>query len=68
MKAEFTAITETATKGGYWAICPELPGANGQGETVEQAQESLKSTIQLICEDNLADICRELPEEVRVQL
>ena len=29
MKAEFTAIIETAPEGGYWAICPEVPGANG---------------------------------------
>ena len=29
MKAEFTAIIEAAPEGGYWAICPEVPGANG---------------------------------------
>ncbi|AFZ37914.1 Uncharacterized protein family UPF0150 [Stanieria cyanosphaera PCC 7437] len=51
MKAELTAIIETATEGGYWAICPEIPGANGQGETIEEAKESLKSAIQLILED-----------------
>jgi len=27
MKAEFTAIIEPAPKGGYWAVCPEVPGA-----------------------------------------
>jgi len=32
MKAELTAIIETAKEGGYWAICPEIPGANGQRE------------------------------------
>ena len=26
MKAEFTAIIEPAPEGGYWAICPEMPG------------------------------------------
>ncbi len=62
MKAEFTAIIETATEGGYWAICPEIPGANGQGETLEEAKESLKNAIQLIFEDRLADIRRGLPE------
>ncbi|MEA5511513.1 type II toxin-antitoxin system HicB family antitoxin [Crocosphaera sp. UHCC 0190] len=56
MKAELTAIIETAQEGGYWAICPEIPGANGQGETIEEAKESLKSAIQLIFEDRLADI------------
>jgi predicted RNase H-like HicB family nuclease len=63
MKAEFTAIIETATEGGYWAICPEVPGANGQGETIEEAKESLKSAIQLIFEDRLADIRRGLSKE-----
>jgi predicted RNase H-like HicB family nuclease len=38
MKAEFTAIIEAAPEGGYWAICPEVPGANGQGETIEETQ------------------------------
>ena len=56
MKAELTAIIETAPEGGYWAICPEIPGANGQGETIEEVKESLKNAIQLILEDRLADI------------
>ena len=41
MKAELTAIIEPAPEGGYWAICPEVPGANGQGETVEEAKRNL---------------------------
>ena len=48
MKAELTAIIEQAPEGGYWAICPEIPGANGQGQTIEQAKESLKNAIILI--------------------
>jgi predicted RNase H-like HicB family nuclease len=63
MKAELTAIIEAATEGGYWAICPEIPGANGQGETIEEAKDSLKNAIQLILEDRLADIRRGLPSE-----
>lgn len=31
MKAEFTAIIEPAPEGGYWAVCPEVQGASGQG-------------------------------------
>ena len=42
MKGEFTAIIESAPEGGYWAVCPEIPGANGQGETIEQAKESFR--------------------------
>ena len=45
MKAEFTAIIEAAEEGGYWAICPQVPGANGQGEIIEEVKESLKSAI-----------------------
>jgi predicted RNase H-like HicB family nuclease len=63
MKGEFTAVIERAPKGGYWAICPEIPGANGQGETVEAAKESLRQAIVLILEDRLADIRRGLPDD-----
>ena len=63
MKAEFTAIIETAPEGGFWAICPEVPGANGQGETIEEAKNSLKQAIELILEDRKADILRGLPED-----
>jgi len=63
MKAELTAIIEKATEGGYWAICPEITGANGQGETIEEAKENLKLAIQMILEDRVADIRRGLTEE-----
>ena len=48
MKGEVTAIIEKAPEGGYWAICPEVPGANGQGETIEEAKASLKEAVSLI--------------------
>jgi predicted RNase H-like HicB family nuclease len=54
MKGEFTAIIEAAPEGGYWAICPEVPGANGQGETVEETKDSLRKAIELIFEDRRA--------------
>jgi len=63
MKAEFTAIIESSPEGGYWAICPEVPGANGQGETIEEAKENLRSAIELILEDRKADILRGLPDD-----
>jgi len=59
MKAEFTAIIEPAPEGGYWAICPEVPGANGQGET-----NSLREAIELILEDRRQDIMRGLSKDV----
>ena len=63
MKAEFTAIIELAPEGGYWAICPEIPGANGQGDTIEEAKDSLREAIELILEDRREDILRGLPED-----
>lgn len=63
MKAEFTAIIEPAPEGGYWAICPEVPGANGQGETIEESKENLRQAIEIILEDRRADVLRGLPDE-----
>jgi predicted RNase H-like HicB family nuclease len=63
MKAELTAIIEPAPEGGYWAICPEIPGANGQGETIEEAKISLREAIELILEDRKADMLRGLPDD-----
>jgi predicted RNase H-like HicB family nuclease len=62
MKAELTAIIEEAPEGGYWAVCAEVPGANGQGETIEEAKQSLREAVRLIFEDRVADIKRGLPE------
>ena len=63
MKGEFTAIIEEAPEGGYWAICPEVPGANGQGETVEETKASLREAIRLILKDRLEDVRRGLPSD-----
>ena len=61
MKWEFTAIIEAAPEGGFWAVCPEVPGANGQGESVEEARASLRDAIRLVLEDRLEDARRGLP-------
>jgi len=63
MKAEFTAIIEPAPEGGFWSICPEVPGANGQGETIEETKDCLRQGMKLILEDRKADILRGLPED-----
>ena len=63
MKAEFTAIIEPSPEGGYWAICPEVSGANGQGETVNEAKDNLRQAIELVLEDRKADILRGLPDD-----
>jgi len=63
MKSEFTAIIETAPEGGYWAICPEIPGANGQGETTNEAKDNLRQAIELMLADRREDLFRGLPED-----
>ena len=63
MKSEFTAIIEPAPEGGYWAICPEVPGANGQGETLEETKANLAAAIEFILEDLRADVLRGLPDD-----
>lgn len=63
MKGVFTAIVEPAPEGGFWAIRPEVPGANGQGETIEETKANLRHAIELILEDRKADILRGLPKD-----
>ena len=62
MHNEFTAIFE---RDGDWyvAYCPEIPGANGQGRTKEEAQKSLAEAIALILLDRRADALRGVPPE-----
>jgi predicted RNase H-like HicB family nuclease len=54
MANEFTAAFE---RDGEWyiAYCPEIPGANGQGKTKDEARASLADAIALILEDRWQD-------------
>jgi predicted RNase H-like HicB family nuclease len=62
MRNEFTAVIE---RDGEWfiAYCPEVPGANGQGRTKEEAKGNLAEAITLILEDRRADGLRALPPQ-----
>jgi len=62
MRNEFTAVVE---RDGEWlvAYCPEIPGANGQGKTKEEALDSLSAAIALILEDRREDGLRGLPPD-----
>ncbi len=62
MRNEFTAIIERDEE-WYIAYCPEIPGANGQGQTKEQARASLAEAIALILEDRREDALRGVPPE-----
>jgi len=48
---EFTAIFEKVSD-GYIGFVEELPGANTQGATLEEARANLKEAIQLVLEAN----------------
>lgn len=60
MRNEFTAVFE---RDGDWfiAYCPEIPGANGQGKTKEEAKQSLSEAVALILEDRREDGLRGVP-------
>ena len=59
---EFTAIIERDEK-WYIGYCPEIPGANGQGETVEACKQNLAEAIALILQDRREDAQRGLPAD-----
>jgi predicted RNase H-like HicB family nuclease len=54
MRNEFTAVIE---QDGEWfvAYSPEVPGANGQGRTKDEARQSLADAIALILIDRRED-------------
>jgi predicted RNase H-like HicB family nuclease len=54
---ELTAVFEQVPE-GYIAFVEELPGANTQGATLDEARENLQEAIALVLEAN-----RDLAEE-----
>ncbi|MEA2339706.1 MAG: hypothetical protein QOE82_3713 [Thermoanaerobaculia bacterium] len=54
MRNEFTSIIE---QDGEWVVAysPEIPDANGQGRSPEDARENLAESIALILEDRRED-------------
>ncbi len=67
MHNEFTAIIE---RDGEWhiAYCPEIPGANGQGRTKEEARHSLAGAIALILEDRREEGLRGVPADAEREM
>ena len=54
MHFEFTAVFKPAPEGGYVAFVEELPGANTQGETLDEARANLREAVELVIEANRA--------------
>jgi len=56
---KLTAIFEQVGK--WWiGYVEELPGANTQGETLEEARENLREAVQLIIEVNRELVLKEI--------
>ena len=66
MASEYTAVFE---RDGQWfiAYCPEVPGANGQGRSKDEARDSLREAIALILEDRRQDGLRGIPPEAELE-
>ncbi len=62
MHNEFTGVFE---RDGDWYIAysPEIPGANGQGRTKEEARQSLAEAIALILADRREEGLRGVPPD-----
>jgi predicted RNase H-like HicB family nuclease len=62
MRNEFTAVIE---QDGDWFIAysPEVPGANGQGRSKQEAVASLRDAIALILEDRREEGLRGVPAD-----
>jgi len=62
MRNQFTAIIE---KDEEWfiAYCPEIPGANGQGKTIEECRQSLAEAINLILSERRENAWRSIPDD-----
>jgi predicted RNase H-like HicB family nuclease len=50
---KLTAVFEQVPE-GYIGFIEELPGANTQGDTLEEARENLQEAIELVLEANRA--------------
>jgi predicted RNase H-like HicB family nuclease len=53
----FTAVFMSVPE-GYIGFVEEIPGANSQGETLDEVRENLREAVQLVLEAN-----RELAEQ-----
>ena len=60
MNITLTAVFQKVPE-GYIGYVEELPGANTQGDTLEEARENLKEAVELVLEAN-----RQLAEEALV--
>ena len=58
----FTVVIEADETGGYYALCPALPGCYSQGETLEETKTHITEAIQCHLESLLKE-GESLPQE-----
>lgn len=66
MANQYTAIIERDDD-WYIADCPEIPGANGQHRSKEEARASLVEAISLILQDRREDALRGVPSDAECE-
>jgi len=69
MQLQFTAVYKKVEE-GYVGFVEELPGANTQGETLEETRNNLEEAVKLVLEANreLSEIQLAGEEVIREQL
>lgn len=67
MKTYRFSVVIEKDEDGYFAFCPELQGCYTQGDTYEEALESIKDAIRLHIEDRL-EADEEIPQPESVSL
>ncbi|MBF0336582.1 MAG: type II toxin-antitoxin system HicB family antitoxin [Nitrospirae bacterium] len=62
MHNEFTVVIERDDE-WYIGYCLEIPGANGQGKTLQECKQSVADAIALILQDRREDALRGVPDD-----
>jgi predicted RNase H-like HicB family nuclease len=60
MALELTAVFRKDSEGGYVAFVEELPGANTQGDTLDEARANLREAVEMVLEGRRAEINEDL--------
>ena len=63
MKEQLTAVFQQVSE-GYIAFVEELPGANTQGDTLDEARTNLQEAVQLVAKQGQAQL-RYIPSSLR---
>ena len=67
MRNEFTAVVEREGE-RYVGYCPEIPGANGQGQTKAECLDNLRSAIELVLHDLREEGLKAVPDDAEREI